>query len=378
MNAPVQTDVILREEKAATGGGIVGVLTLNKPKALNALDLAMAQQLLAALNQWQLRDDVLAVVIAGAGEKALCAGGDIVSMYRAMQDAPGQTPAFLAEFFTVEYTLDYTIRHYPKPVVVYGNGIVMGGGMGLMSGASHRIVTSSSRLAMPEITIGLYPDVGGSYFLPRLPGHSGLFLGLTGASMNGADALYLGLADVHVGHSSLDELTDALCAFNWADNVAMHDQVTQCLSTLAVNDTGDSIVALHQELIDSVCSYDNVVDVVNAISAMETFEDKWLQRAKKSLSGGSPITAHLVFEQIKRGAQMNDADCFRMELGMSCHCGASGEFQEGVRALLIDKDNAPKWRYADVAAVPSSEIEAFFDSPWTAQSHPLAKLGETE
>ena len=170
----------------------------------------MAGIMLDALRQWQARSDIVAVVIDAAGEKAFCAGGDIVSMYNSMVEAHGEVPAFLETFFETEYTLDYTIHNYNKPIIVWGSGIVMGGGMGLLCGASHRVVTETSRLAMPEISIGLYPDVGGSYFLPRLPGKSGLFLGLTGGQMNAADAMYVGLADVMVSSAEKEICCRAL------------------------------------------------------------------------------------------------------------------------------------------------------------------------
>lgn len=367
---------VLVSEADAGNGKKVGILTLNKPKALNALDLAMAELMLDALKTFSARSDIVCVLIDAEGEKAFCAGGDVVSMHQAMANNTNAIPAFLETFFTVEYTLDYAIRTFNKPVVVWGTGIVMGGGMGLMSGASHRIVTETSRLAMPEITIGLYPDVGGSYFLPRLPGKSGLFLGLTGASMNAGDARYLGLADHFVSSDKRQQLLEALCAHAW-QNDSVDEQVAEIINSLSDSDAMPaSVVETHQSLIDEVCSHDSLPAIVESINAIDSADDKWLVRAQKTLAGGSPITAHLVYQQCQRGAQMSLADCFRMELIMSCRCGEAGEFQEGVRALLIDKDNAPDWKYASVAEVPDAVIDTFFTSPWDDASHPLTTLGE--
>ncbi|MCW8092217.1 enoyl-CoA hydratase/isomerase family protein [Alteromonas sp. ASW11-130] len=373
----MQSPVLVRE-KETSSGQLLGHLTLNKPKALNALDLEMAKIMLDALKSWQNREDVVMVLIDGFGDKAFCAGGDVVSMHQAMKASPDAIPGFLQEFFTVEYELDFTIHTYSKPVVVWGSGIVMGGGMGLLCGASHRVVTPSSRLAMPEITIGLYPDVGGSYFLPRLPGKSGLFLGLTGASLNAADASYVGLADHICDDASRDDAINALLSHNWLTEDDIAGKLNHLLSGFvpAEDEIAPSNVESHQALIDELCHSDLLSDVAQNIRNMKTADDKWLARAQKTFLAGSPITVHLVQQQIKRGADLSLADCFKMELIMSCRCGEVGEFQEGVRALLIDKDGAPSWRFESVEDVPMSLVEHFFASPWASSEHPLSLLGE--
>ncbi|NMH58488.1 enoyl-CoA hydratase/isomerase family protein [Alteromonas sp. MYP5] len=369
---------VLVQERETSSGQILGHLTLNKPKALNALDLEMAKIMLDALKSWQNREDVVMVMIDGVGDKAFCAGGDVVSMHQAMKASPDAIPGFLQEFFTVEYELDYTIHTYSKPIIAWGSGIVMGGGMGLLCGASHRVVTPSSRLAMPEITIGLYPDVGGSYFLPRLPGKSGLFLGLTGASINAADARFVGLADLLCADTARENALDAILAHDWLSEDDVSAKLSHLLASFAPekNEIAHSNVESRQNLIDELCSADSLAEVVQNIKHMQSGDDKWLSRAQKTLSAGSPITAHLVYEQIKRGAELSLADCFRMELIMSCRCGEVGEFQEGVRALLIDKDGTPNWRYSSVEEVPESLIAHFFESPWKQDTHPLSLLGE--
>lgn len=370
------TAPVLVTEIPLPDGKIAGQLTLNKPASLNALDLSMAQIMLTSLTEFAHREDVVLVFIDATGDKAFCAGGDIVSMYRAMQQAPGEIPDFIQRFFTLEYRLDHLIHTFPKPVMVWGHGIVMGGGMGLLNGASHRVVTPASRLAMPEITIGLYPDVGGSYFLPRLPGHSGLFLGLTGASINATDACFLTLADYYCDTSAKQHVLDTLQRTVFSPRTA-HDQLSALISqyNVAIEERIDGQVEGHLEAINLACEADDVSVIAKQILTLNSTADKWLQRAQQTLAKGSPITAHLVFQQILRGATMSLADCFRMEMTMSCRCGEFGELQEGVRALLIDKDNQPAWKYSAIDTVPTTVVSHFFADIWDVSQHPLADLG---
>ena len=367
---------VLTERYTTRDGKVIGHLVLNKPKSLNALDLDMAQMLFAQLTAWQHDNEVVAVLLSGAGDKAFCAGGDIVSMYQAMQQAPNTTPAFLSQFFIAEYQLDYLIHRYPKPLIVWGQGIVMGGGMGLLMGASHRVLTPSSRLAMPEITIGLYPDVGASYVLPRMPSVSGLFVGLTGVHVNAADAQYLGLATHLCIDGQLPSLIERLCASIWQDTSAS-DVIEQCLRAQALPpaDIPEGNLAPRMPIIEEVLDVSQGADAIGALLRLSEHPDAWLQKAARTFAAGSPITARLVMEQYQRGQHMSLAECFRMELDLSCRCGEYGEFQEGVRALLIDKDRQPKWAFSSVKEVPASVIDWFFSSPWPDQEHPLAHLG---
>ncbi|WP_445424961.1 enoyl-CoA hydratase/isomerase family protein [Alishewanella sp. HL-SH06] len=379
----VNTDssVVLYQELQAANGKLIGVATLNSEKSLNALSLPMVESLLPQLQAWQADPTIAMVMLQGAGDKAFCAGGDIRDLYQAMQDAPGQFQPYVADFFCKEYTLDYLIHTFGKPVLVWGNGIVMGGGLGLMAGASHRIVTASSRIAMPEMAIGLYPDVGASWFLNRMPAGCGLFLGLTGASINAADARFIGLADVFICHEQKAELVQKLCSINWGDTVSLNHQ--KLSDALRVQEQGCrtqmplSQIRVHQEPIAALAQAATLAEVVNSIMAMPG-EDKWLTKAKASLSYGSPITAHIVFRLLQLGQTKILADSFRLELGLSVQCGKLGEFQEGVRALLIDKDLQPKWLYPDVAAVPVEVVAELFRSPWSEAAHPLAQLGKQQ
>ncbi|MDX1704840.1 enoyl-CoA hydratase/isomerase family protein [Pseudidiomarina sp.] len=372
-------NVVLFDEISAAGGKRIGVATLNSEKSLNALSLDMIGLLQPQLDLWAADDDIACVWLQGAGEKAFCAGGDIVAMYKAMVDKPGKLVDEVADFFTREYRLDYTIHRFPKPLVLWGHGIVMGGGMGLMNGASHRIVTERSLLAMPEITIGLYPDVGATHFLNQMPDGCGLYLGLTGAQMNGADALFLNLADYFVGSDSKTELLDKLKAIEWGDTAALnHQKVSDAIDSIARRDSGSrpaGQVEAHRAHIEQLTAHDDIVDVVDAIVSDDT-DDKWLARARANLAAGCPMTAHIVWNQLQHGADLSLADCFRLELTLSVKCAIRGDFAEGIRALLIDKDKNPKWQHESVADVNAAEVDEFFTSPWPADQHPLKDLGK--
>jgi enoyl-CoA hydratase/carnithine racemase len=370
--------VVLYRELESVSDKKIGIATLNSEKSLNALSLDMVKSLLPQLLQWQEDPAIAVVVLEGAGEKAFCAGGDIRDLYDAMTKNPGHQAPYVEDFFTNEYQLDYLIHTFEKPLIVWGQGFVMGGGLGMMAGASHRIVTETSRIAMPEITIGLYPDVGGTYFLNQMPGGCGMFLGMTGASINAADAKFINLADYFVGQDCKHALYEELMITKWGETTSLNHQKLNDLirkfeiETLNLMPQGN--VQPHMELIEQVTSHDSVSGVVSAILDIQT-EEKWLSKAKKSLAHGSAITAHIVYEQMQVGKDMTLADAFRFELGVSVRCGTTGEFAEGVRALLIEKDNQPKWKYDTVHDVDQAIISSMFVSPWTEQTHPLKGLG---
>lgn len=371
--------VVLFAELSCENGKRIGVATLNSEKSLNALSLPMVELLLPQMQAWKDNNDIAMVVLQGAGDKAFCAGGDIRDLYHSMKEAPGTFQPYVTEFFTKEYTLDYLIHTFDKPVLVWGNGIVMGGGLGLMAGASHRVVTGSSRIAMPEMAIGLYPDVGGSWFLNRMPAGCGLFLGLTGASINAADAKHIDLADYFIPHEQRQKVLDALLTIRFGNTVALnHQKLTDVLLHLesqTLHQQPLSQIRLHQHSISALRSTESLSAAMAHIMAIPG-DDSWLTKAKASLQYGSPITAHIVYRLLKLGQSKILADSFRLELGLSVQCGKLGEFTEGVRALLIDKDQQPSWQYASVDAVPEAVMNELFDSPWPAAEHPLAALGK--
>lgn len=371
------TDCVLFEELVA-GDYRIGVATLNAEKSLNSLSLDMVRALHPQIEAWQKDETIAAMFLCGSGDKAFCAGGDVVTLH-AGSAAYGEAfdKSATESFFGEEYRLDYLIHTSAKPIVVWGDGIVMGGGIGLLSGASHRLVTETTRLAMPEITIGLYPDVGGSWFLNRTPGKTGLFLGLTGASFNAADALYVGLGDYFVARERKQALLDALCELPWSGVIADDRFALDTFFREFVEDHSaipEGNIESHRQTIDQLCEGDDLKSIVARICAYSG-DDKWLAKAAKTLAGGCPLTPWLVWEQLRRASSMTLEQVFQMELVMSVNCARLGHFKEGVRALLIDKDRQANWHPAAFTEVEAAMVDAHFEDLWNGQ-HPLADLGQ--
>ncbi|WP_018719182.1 enoyl-CoA hydratase/isomerase family protein [Arhodomonas aquaeolei] len=370
---------VIFEEVSAVNGRRVGFARLNAEKALNALNPAMIAALRPQLERWADDPGIACVVLHGAGEKAFCAGGDVVATYRAIQEAEGGRSTFCEQFFEQEYRLDYRIHTYPKPLLVWGHGIVMGGGLGMMVGGSHRVVTEASRIAMPEITIGLYPDVAGTWFLNRMPGRVGLFLGLTGARMNAADALYTSLADYFITAEHRDAIFAALADVAWDDDPELNrGHLSLLLRRFADGCRGErprSNVLEHIDFIDHVTDRHSVAGILEAMRESSP-EDKWLATATRNLELGSPTSARVIFEQFRGGRHLSLKQVFRRELAMSVQCTRRHDFPEGVRALLVDKDQNPRWNPATLAEVDDALVDAHFEAPEGLDPSPLDDLPE--
>lgn len=364
------SDCVLFEELPAANGKKLGRAELNAPAKLNSLTMEMVDLLLARLDDWSKDDSIAAVLLTGAGEKAFCAGGDVHALQASAAKTPGGPCVEAEHFFTEEYKLDYAIHTYAKPIIAWGDGIVMGGGLGIYAGASHRVVTETSRFAMPEVTIGLYPDVGGSYFLNKTPGQSGRFLAMTGASFNAADALYTGIANTFIAREHFDSVLDALLSADLSGEKSvtsvLEPFVEQSRSVLPVGN-----VETHLDSINALCSADDTREVYRAFETLET-DDKWLSKAKQGITHGSPVSVLLIDEQLKRSRDVGLADVFRSEILLSTNVVRFPDFAEGVRALLIDKDQAPKWQYPNVDSVPQDIVDGFFVAPW--EQNPLENL----
>jgi len=376
------TQPVLFEERRSANGARIGFAVLNAAKTLNALSLEMIDLLYERMAAWAVDPDVALVVLEGAGEKAFSAGADLHKVHETMlahhasakrEDIRGN--AYAAAFFGHEYRLDYLIHTYPKPVLCWGHGIVMGGGVGLMSGASHRVVTNESRVAMPEITIGLFPDVGGSWLLNRMPGATGLFLALTGARLQASDTLFVKLADYRIDHAHKAAVCEALAAQRWTpvsgDN---HRLLAAILREFVQAELSPGPLRNHFDLINRLCAAGDLADIVAAITGLKT-EDAWLARAAATLAAGSPSTAALSYELQRRVKHLSLADVFREEFIAALHCARRPDFAEGIRALLIDKDQRPRWHPPTLAQVTAQWTEGFFASPWKPHEHPLADLG---
>ena len=365
----MQQPVLFRTETTKSGRKI-GFATLNVPKALNSLSLEMIDLLYARLSDWQQDNSVAAVWLDAEGDKAFCAGGDIVRLYQSMVDTPkGERNRYAEDFFAREYRLDYLLHTFGKPVICWGHGIVMGGGLGLMSGCSHRVVTEKSRIAMPEITIGLHPDVGGSWFLNRMPGRLGLFLGLTGASINAADALFVGLADRAVSHQHKAAVIAELLERSQLDHAAVSALLRQ--HQIASDGLPASALREHFDQINALCDADSLEQLYTNITGYQG-DDPMLQKAAVTLAKGCVQTAWLVWESQRRVREMSLVEAFRMEWIMSVQCALHDDFREGVRALLIDKDGSPAFRYGKVEDFPETVLNEFFVSP--VNPHPLEAL----
>ncbi len=354
--------------QAEVHGGI-GYLTLNRPQALNALSLDMIRALTQTLDSWESAPEVAAVVIAGAGGKAFCAGGDIRFFHQA---ALAGEHAVLDQFFVEEYALNHRIHRYAKPYIALMDGVVMGGGMGISQGARLRLVTERTKMAMPETNIGLFPDVGGGWFLSRTPGHIGEYLGLTGAVIHAADALYAGLADAYLPANALAELQAAMRATTFATGDAVLDFIaTRTAAHRAACLPGDSQLASVRDAIDADFAHAAVADILVAVSDRP---DDWSAQTAAMLRTRSPLMLCVTLEQIRRARSMDLADELRMELDMMHGVFRHGDGVEGIRALAIDKDHKPKWQPARLDDIARQRVRSFFDSPWPRQEHPLASL----
>ena len=378
--------VVLFEDIVCANGMRLGLATLNTPKTLNGLSLEMTRLLAAKIELWANDPELAVVILKGAGDKAFCAGGDLHALHHSMVQNQGQAAlnnSHAGTFFAEEYALDYRLHTFSKPLLVWGDGIVMGGGMGLMIGASHRVVTETSRLAMPEISIGLFPDVGGTWMLNRLPGKTGLFLGLTGAQLGASDALFAGLADYHLTRDAWPVLLESLSKQPWGnsaqpprlENDALLDEVLAALSSVPTVAPGP--LQQHLALLQTCCAGTDLNKIVTALLALAQHPDPWLQRAAKTLAAGSPGSARLTFTLLKRVKHLSLAQAFQAEWVAGLMCASHGDFAEGIRALLIDKDKQPKWNPAHLSEATEAWVEKFFTLPFAPEQHPLHRLGAT-
>ncbi|WP_319782358.1 enoyl-CoA hydratase/isomerase family protein [Oceanisphaera sp. IT1-181] len=372
---------VLITEHIILDGRRLGHIRLNAQRSLNALTLEMIELMLPVLRRWQQDANLVAVLLDGAGDKAFCAGGDVVSLYHAIREVEPTSDAMLApipelaaRFFEQEYRLDYLLHTFGKPVLCWGGGIVMGGGMGLFTASSHRIVTESSRLAMPEVTIALYPDVGGSWFLNHLPPGLGEFIALTGCAINAPDAHWLGLGNRAIAAEKRDQLLPALrLVTDWQDPDVAVNGVLRQLETASVAAFSDLPAPLqsHHPRIRQLLDKDHLQDKVAALLGVAS-GDPWYHKAQQNLAAGSPLAMAIIARQLGRSRHSSLAEVFQTELALSVQVCRFREFSEGVRARLIDKDNQPDWTFSSLDEVDTALLDALFESPWAMS--PLADL----
>lgn len=332
----------------------VGYLTLNRPAKLNTLDIDVVRLLHRQLLAWEHDPSVVVVVLSAVGDRAFCAGGDIRALYDSYLRADG----LHQQFFDEEYALDHAIHRYTKPILALLDGLVLGGGMGLAQGAALRVVTERSRLGMPEVAIGYFPDVGASYFLSRLAGELGIYLAVTGQQVNPADALYSGLADACIASQQLDELHRSLAVHAWtADPV---QDLQRLVAALAVR-LPPGPLERYRSVIDDCFALPDVLAMRAALLAVIQAEQaEWAQATAALIDTRSPLAMSVALELMRRGRTCNLAQCFAMELCLQRQWFADGDIIEGIRALLIDKDHNPQWRPASLQAIDSQRVLAFF------------------
>jgi enoyl-CoA hydratase/carnithine racemase len=356
----------------------IGFIELERPKALNALTTGMIRAIQAALEQWREDPDVLAVVVRSQHARAFCAGGDIRLMYEAARRGEQDTRD---TFFTEEYRLNHTIFTYPKPYIALMSGIVMGGGMGISQGAHRtgglRVVTQSTKMAMPETRIGLFPDVGASWFLARTPGAIGRYLAVTGETIGAADALYAGLADVYIDDEALPALIDTLRRDPFergADVVACIER--DALAYQVVPRPEDSPLAQARALIDRHFALPGVARILASLeqeSEHGSDAAEWAAQTIAVLRERSPLSMAISLEVVTR-AEGSMAEVLRTDLDLTRSSFLLGDTVEGIRARIIDKDNAPRWRFARIEDVSPADVDRMFESPWPANEHPLRDL----
>jgi enoyl-CoA hydratase/carnithine racemase len=345
---------VMFEERATASGHRLGHVTLHRQRQLNALNLEMCDLMLHRFRRWRSDEGIVAVLLDGAGDKGFCAGGDVAELIRHVRAGGPQRFAPGDAFFEVEYQLDRLIHEFPKPVVVYIHGICMGGGIGLSVGASHRVVSDGARVAMPEIQIGMFPDVGGGWFLNRVPGGAGLVMALTGLTINEADMLFAGLADYFVPREARDELYAQLLGHAWTGHATSDRQSLTCLllsqHECFRNGLPNSNLRSRFETLRWIAAQPCVRAVRDALLAAAA-DEPWFRVPADSLAEGSPTAAHVTWEYLRRCRRLSLAEVLAHDLPLARQFLRRADFPEGVRALLIDKDRTPVWspgRFEDV------------------------------
>ncbi len=373
--AAVEPEVLLRVVNR------VAIVTLNRPAALNALSHGMVRQLSALLAH--CRDDagIAAVVLRGAGEKGFCAGGDVRALHQLARQGKAHGHDGWLQFFIDEYRLDYALHQFSKPVVALLDGIAMGGGVGLGQAARLRVVTERSRIAMPETRIGFLPDVGATHFLGVMPPEMALYIGLTGTTLSGADALHCRLADLCVPAEWLASFEDRLQRLSHTGGPADLMQALRRVFEPPCNIVPHAAIARATPWIVRYFDRRSTVDRIVATLRESLERDparetrQWLQATLDTMTTHSPTMLHVTREALLRGRQLTLAECFRMELGIVARAIEEGDFCEGVRAHLVDKDHRPGWAPATLAEVRPERVRHFLSSPWRGAAHPLACIG---
>ncbi|PAB58247.1 enoyl-CoA hydratase/isomerase family protein [Anaeromicrobium sediminis] len=342
----------------------VGYITLNRPAKLNALSYPVIKILYEKLLEWKKDDNVALLVIRGAGEKAFCAGGDVRHLYDKRNE---DVVEYGFGFFYTEYCMNLTMHTYPKPILAYMNGIVMGGGVGVGVAATHRIVTEKTKWSMPEMNIGLYPDVGGSYFLNKMPTYMGRYLALTSCIIRGADVLYTEGADYYMESSKWDDLIYEIENGKWEIDSAK-DTLDNILESLLKNKPEGCELEKIEDKIKRHFDFESMEEIVESL---KSDSDKWAKATLENILSKSPTSLKVTLKQLVDGSKKNLSECFEMELDMSMNFLTCHDFFEGVRSVLVDKDRNPTWNPSSLEEIDKDYVDKFFSYEWENNKNPL-------
>lgn len=352
--------------------GHIGLLTLNSPSTSSTASTDIAASLQNCLKHWASDERICVVLIRDAGENGFCTGNNLRNLYPSLISAEQTEAAFDA--FKQEYELGYTLHSFPKPIVGIGHGTITGSGLSLFSACRYRLLTPNATLAMPEASLGLFPGVGASWLLNRLPGRLGLFMGLTGAQLNITDALRVGLADMALPYNNEHHLLSSLQAERWSGRKAADD--SRLFRLLTQFETSDyhalpaSHLELHEQDIARLCAGTHLHDIAGQLLGAHV-DTVWWQTCMETLKGVCPVSAWLIWNQLKKAQQMSLKDVFRMELAMAWECVRRPDLTEGIRARLIECDQNPQWSFPRIQEVPEAVIDAHFPPVWSDQTDPM-------
>lgn len=346
-----EQDVIFKEYPGI--GGNLGLITLNRPKLLNAITLGMCQQINQMLIKWSTAEHIKAIVILGTGDRAFSAGGDIKYLY---DKGSNQEYDAVRDFFSEEYRLNHRIHNYPKPFIALLDGITMGGGVGVSIHGSHRVVTERFLFAMPETGIGFFPDIGGTYFLSRCPGEIGTYLGLTGSRLNAAEAIHAEIADHLISSNHLTELLAQLAKARF--NKDPFTSVTEILNDYSITPETQRL-AVYREMIDECFCFDSVEEIMTALQSQNR---EWHHDTFKEILKKSPTSLKVSLAALRKGITLDFDICMQMEFRLCQHFLRSHDFYEGVRAVLIDRDNKPMWQPNRLGEISDADVNVYFDA----------------
>ena len=337
----------------------VGVITLNRPDRLNALTYPMVQKLNQYLNLWEVKEEINCVIIEGAGDRSFCAGGDVVKLRKEVLADGGPPTQLSKSFFYDEYTLNYKISNFKKPFIALINGFTMGGGVGISMHGSHVVASEKTMFAMPETAIGLFPDVGGGWLLGQLDKGIGAWLSLVGAKLKAYDLISLNLATNYVASTEIEKLKNLLITSSPDTN----DKVTSVINSLSsIPKTEDSVLLAHEEIIKDAFSFDKIEDIFERCETLSKLNNKFFNTQFEELKHKSPTSLKISLKQIREASQMSLKDELIMEYRMVQKCLKIGDFFEGVRAMLVDKDRKPNWSPSSINDVDESRVDEFFKS----------------